>query len=60
MGSPAGRQGHDAVDAHQAKKASRFASNDSAWSVAIWSVSSAGSSAPSSTMARTWVGKSWA
>ena len=60
MGSPVGCQPHDESDAHQAKNDSSSASRLAAWSEAYWVVVSDGSMAPSSTMALTWVGKSWA
>src|SRR5664280_3712284 len=56
VGSPAGRHGHPASAAHQAKNERSSDSKLIAWSVTYRTVSSAGSMAPSSTMARTWVG----
>ncbi len=54
-GPPGGRHAHP-DDAHHAKKSSSTASKLSLCSMTICSVLMAGSIAPSSTMARTWVG----
>ena len=59
VGSPPGRHGHP-VDVHHEKKSSRTVSNAWLCSTTICSVLMAGSMAPSSTMARTWVGNIWA
>ena len=56
---PAGRHGHP-DDVHHAKKSSSTDSKPSLCSSTICWVLMAGSMAPSSTMARTWVGNIWA